>query len=80
MMRNMDRFGMLFDLTGHVAVVTGAAQGNGAGIANALYDAGAVVIATDIAFTDEVQRDRNALYPEIIRNITVWGLPLCNHI
>lgn len=27
-MRKMERFGKLFDLTGHVAVVTGAAQGN----------------------------------------------------
>ena len=38
-MKNLERFGKLFDLTGHVAVVTGAAQGNGMGIANALYDA-----------------------------------------
>ena len=37
--KNLERFGKLIDLTGHVAVVTGAAQGNGMGIANALYDA-----------------------------------------
>ena len=48
-MKNLERFGKLFDLTGHVAVVTGAAQGNGMGIANALYDAGATVVATDLA-------------------------------
>ena len=49
-MKNLERFGSLFDLSGHVAVVTGAARGNGLGIANALHDAGATVIATDIIF------------------------------
>lgn len=79
-MRNMERFGRLFDLSGHVAVVTGAAQGNGAGIANALYDAGAKVIATDITFPDEkeeaAENDRfhckahgRGLYKEIKRTI-----------
>jgi len=47
---DLNRFSKLFDLTGHVAVVTGAAQGNGLGIANALYDAGATVVATDLRF------------------------------
>lgn len=37
-MQNLERFSRLFDLSGHVAVVTGAAQGNGLGIANALFD------------------------------------------
>lgn len=50
MERNLERFGKLFDLTGRIAVVTGAAQGNGAAIANALSDAGAVVVAADLAF------------------------------
>ena len=68
-MRNMERFGKLFDLTGHVGVVTGAAQGNGAGIANALHDAGATVIATDITFTENAAEDKNALYPQIERMV-----------
>lgn len=51
-MQNLERFSRLFDLSGHVAVVTGAAQGNGLGIANALFDAGAVVVATDIRFNE----------------------------
>ena len=47
---HLERFGALFDLSGRVAVVTGAAQGNGAAIANALADAGADVVAVDLAF------------------------------
>ena len=35
-MQNLERFSRLFDLSGHVAVVTGAAQGNGLGIALSL--------------------------------------------
>ena len=54
-MKNLDRFANLFDLSGHVAVVTGAAQGNGLGIANALHDAGAAVIAADLAFPTETR-------------------------
>lgn len=52
-MKNLERFGNLFDLSGHVALVTGAAQGNGLGIANALFDAGATVVATDIKFGEK---------------------------
>ena len=55
-MKNLKRFENLFDLSGHIAVVTGAAQGNGLGIANALYEAGAVVVATDICFKDEQEK------------------------
>ncbi len=51
-MKDLNRFARLFDLSGHVAVVTGAAQGNGLGIANALYEAGASVVATDIRFAE----------------------------
>ncbi|MDO9379639.1 MAG: SDR family NAD(P)-dependent oxidoreductase [Nocardioidaceae bacterium] len=47
------------DLTGSVALVTGAAQGIGHGIACALADAGAVVIATDI-------RDQSDLSDSIV--------------
>lgn len=50
---NLDRFKYLFDLRHHVAIVTGAGQGNGMGIANALFDAGCNVIATDILFPDD---------------------------
>ena len=46
----LERFGSLFDLRGRVAIVTGAAQGNGAAIANALADAGADVVAADLSF------------------------------
>lgn len=38
----------LFDLTGRVAIVTGAAMGIGKGIAKKLYEAGAFVVITDI--------------------------------
>ena len=55
-MKNLKRFENLFDLSGHIAVVTRAAQGNGLGIANALYEAGAVVVATDISFKDEQEK------------------------
>lgn len=64
-MRNMERFGTLFDLDGHVAVVTGAAQGNGLAIANALYDAGAKVVAADIAFHESGADSKEILNPGI---------------
>ena len=47
---NLKRFSKLFDLSGRVAVVTGGAQGNGQAIANALDDAGATVVVTDIVY------------------------------
>ena len=50
--KNLDRFGSLFDLSGRVAIVTGAAVGNGGGIAFALAEAGATVIQTDIKFDE----------------------------
>lgn len=68
-MKNLDRFAKLFDLTGHVAVVTGAAQGNGLGIANALSDAGATVVATDIVFAPEKEDAKHKLNPDIDRMI-----------
>jgi len=50
--KNLGKFGALFDLSGRVAVVTGAAVGNGGGIAAALAEAGAVVIQADIKFDE----------------------------
>ena len=44
----LERFSKLFDLSGKVAIVTGGAQGNGQAIANALDDAGATVVVTDV--------------------------------
>lgn len=72
-MKNLNRFGELFDLSGHVAVVTGAAQGNGLGIANALFDAGATVVATDIRFGEESEEERLRLrsgIEKIIMDVT----------
>lgn len=57
---NLQRFGNLFNLDGRIAIVTGASRGIGMAISNALHDAGAVVIATDIVMPDD-----SALYPEI---------------
>ncbi len=68
-MKNLERFGKLFDLTGHVAVVTGAAQGNGLGIANALSDAGAQVVATDIRFNEKSDDPRANLRDDIDKMI-----------
>lgn len=48
----LERFTNLFNLSGQVAIVTGAAQGNGMAISNALYDAGATVIAGDLSFSE----------------------------
>lgn len=57
---NLERFAKLFDLSGRVAFVTGANQGIGMAVANALYDAGAVVVATDIHLDEN-----SGLYPGI---------------
>lgn len=66
--QNLERFGSLFDLSGRVAVVTGAARGNGLGIANALRDAGATVIGLDRAWTEETSPNpEENLYDEIDR-------------
>ena len=40
---------MNFDLSGHTALVTGAAQGIGEGIASRLAGAGAEVVVADLA-------------------------------
>ena len=68
-MQNLERFSRLFDLSGHVAVVTGAAQGNGLGIANALFDAGAVVVAPDIRFNERQGDPRQNLREGIDRMV-----------
>jgi len=52
MLTSLERFTKLFDLSGKVAIVTGAAQGNGLGIAKALSDAGAMVVAADLEFKE----------------------------
>lgn len=50
---NLERFSKLFDLSGQTALVTGANNGIGMAIANALYDAGANVVASDIVLSDD---------------------------
>lgn len=47
---DLSRFASLFDLSNRIAVVTGASRGIGMAISNALYDAGATVVATDLDF------------------------------
>lgn len=58
---NLERFGSLFDLSGRVAVVTGATQGIGMAVSNALCDAGATVVATDVK-----SGENSELYPAIV--------------
>lgn len=69
---NLERFGTLFDLSGRVAVVTGGAQGNGAAIANALFDAGASVVAADLAFRrlDADTELRNEITDRVLMDVT----------
>lgn len=50
---NLNRFSNLFDLSGRIAVVTGASQGIGMAVSNALYDAGATIVATDIRMPED---------------------------
>lgn len=50
---DLTRFAKLFDLSGRVAFVTGANQGIGMAVANALSDAGATVVATDIKMAED---------------------------
>lgn len=57
---NLERFAKLFDLSGKVAFVTGANQGIGMAVSNALYDAGATIVATDIHMDED-----SGLYPGI---------------
>lgn len=57
---DLNRFVSLFNLCGRVAVVTGSSRGIGMAICNALYDAGAIVVATDIVMPEDTE-----LYPGI---------------
>ena len=50
----------LFDLTGHVAVVTGAGRGIGEGIAVAMSEAGASVVVA-ARRTEEIERVANEI-------------------
>lgn len=58
---DLSRFASLFDLSNRIAVVTGASRGIGMAISNALYDAGATVVATDLDFPQN-----GSLYDEIV--------------
>ncbi|MDO8671288.1 MAG: SDR family NAD(P)-dependent oxidoreductase, partial [Dehalococcoidia bacterium] len=44
----MQSIAQLYDLSGQVAIVTGAGQGIGYGIANRLAEAGAAVVINDV--------------------------------
>ena len=57
---DLSRFASLFDLSNRVAIVTGASRGIGMAISNALFDAGATVVATDLDFPEN-----GSLYEEI---------------
>ena len=57
---NLNRFEALFDLSGKIALVTGSSRGIGMAICNALFDAGAKVVATDIVMPED-----SGLYPGI---------------
>ncbi|MDA0835662.1 MAG: glucose 1-dehydrogenase [Planctomycetota bacterium] len=59
----------LFDLTGHVAVVTGGAQGLGWGMAKGLASYGADVVLIDVK-SDDVNAAANVLSAETGRSIT----------
>ena len=50
----------LFDLTGHVAVITGAGRGIGEGIAVAMSEAGASVVVA-ARRTEEIERVANEI-------------------
>jgi len=50
--KDFSSFLKLFDLSNHVALVTGGAQGNGLAIAEYLALAGSDVVSTDIQFTE----------------------------
>ncbi len=63
---NLSRFSSLFDLSGRVALVTGASRGIGMAVSNALCDAGAIVVATDLDYPEscelyEAIQDRRVL-------------------
>ena len=66
---DLSRFASLFDLSNRIAVVTGASRGIGMAVSNALFDAGATVIATDLDF-----EENGSLYADIkdrrILNVT----------
>ena len=51
----------LFDLTGHVAVITGAGRGIGEGIAVAMSEAGASVVVA-ARRTEEIERVANEIF------------------
>jgi len=61
---------MFFDLSGQTAIVTGAAQGIGAGIAARLARAGAEVAVTDLNF-DKARESAEAITAEGLRAFAV---------
>jgi NAD(P)-dependent dehydrogenase (short-subunit alcohol dehydrogenase family) len=61
-----------FDLTGQVALVTGAGQGIGAGIARRLHSAGARIAVFDRAGRGDITV--NAISPAVIRTQMREGL------
>lgn len=60
----------LFDLTGHVGIITGASRGLGLGQAKVLTDAGATVYNFDLASRSDEEEIREGHMKDIICDIT----------